>query len=479
MRSDRRKNEATVFAQITKRWAVVFLLITILFGCLLGYTNIFSPKYLLIIGLFLLLIVVIAFPPLFSTKAKKSARWGGLIISIFATIIYLVGARYLYSTINFVSKITNVETATEYYVVVRDDDVYNDLSDIDGGTVYAYENGSDFQAAVEKLMEEVSIYVEPTGNLEALSSQLLSGEIDITYMQSVVYDGLVEDVESFDDYTKILHTIKIEKELLDIRKPVSVTTDPFNLYVTGIDTTGTIDVVSRSDVNMIVTVNPKTKTILMTSIPRDYYVLLPDVGEYDKLTHTGMYGSDYTINTVEHMLGIDMNYYAKVNFSTVEYLVDAIGGIEVESEYSFTSRIGKYDFVEGINYLDGKQALAFARERYSFEDGDFQRNKNQQIVLKAIINKMTQSSTLLMNFPSILNSVENNLETNLTSSEIKALVRMQTSDMSSWNIMSQNLVGPTSSEPCYSLGYQNASVVLQSQESNDAAVEGINFVLSE
>ena len=158
-------------------------------------------------------------------------------------------------------------------------------------------------------------------------------------------------------------------------------------------------------------------------------------------------------------------------------MVDAIGGIDIYSDYSFTAREGNFYYNEGWNSVNGEQALAFARERYAFEDGDFQRNKDQQIVLTAIIKKISQSSVLLFNYADILKSVENNIEMNMTQEELKSFIRMQADEMPSWNIISQNIIGSTSSEYCYSWRTY-LSVVLQDQGSINAAVERINAVMA-
>ena len=488
MRSDRRKREAeekqrkseaaSGFYKFTRLWSVLFLLATVAFGAILVYANILPSKYLLIVGLALLLLFVVLFPPLFKYDTKKTPKAVAFIVSLLIVAVYALGIRYLSGTIGFMSKITTIGSTEEYYVVVRDDDVYNVLSDLEGQTVYANRAGARYEDAIEKLTSEVSVEIGEIGDPTEASSQLLEGGIEAVFFQSAIYDAMREDIDSFDDYTKILSTIKVDLKVANIRKPVEVSAEAFNLFITGIDTTGAIDVVARSDVNMVMTVNPGTHTILLTSIPRDYYVKLPDKDEYDKLTHTGIYGSDYTVETVENLLGIDINYYAKVNFSTVELLVDSIGGIEVYSDYSFTSWIGDFDFVEGVNYLDGERALAFARERYAFEDGDFQRNKNQQLVMRAILSKVTQSSTILTNYVSILDSIGGNMETNMTSDELKELVRMQASDMSSWEILTQNIVGSIGYAPCYTLGNIEASVVFQNEEDNISATEMINGVFS-
>ena len=472
------KRNSSGFAKFTKIWALLFFGINLIFGAMLLMANILAPKYLLAAGLVALLLFLIIFPPLYSHKTKKNQRVIAFVLSFIIGAAYLLGVKYLMNTIDFMSQITKISLSDEYYVVVRDDDMFNEIADIQGETVHAFNSSSTFEEAIEELKKRVEVEVVPESDLNQTMTDLLSGTSNVVLVASGSYDTYNEENEGFDDYTKILDSFKIKRQISDISKRVTVTKEPFNIYITGIDTAGTIDVTARSDVNMIATVNPVTRTILLTSIPRDYYVLLPDVGAYDKLTHTGIVGANYTIETIENMTGVDMNYYVKVNFSTVVALVDAIGGIDVVSDYSFVSKIGGYYFEAGLNEnLTGEQALAFARERKAFSDGDFQRNKDQQIVLAAIINKVSQSSTLLWNYGDILNSVEGNLEMNMTSDDLKALIRLQTSDMSSWNIVNQNIIGTPSSQYCHSLGYY-ASVVLQDQESINQAVEKIRAVMA-
>ena len=472
------KRNSSGFAKFTKIWALLFFGINLIFGAMLLMANILAPKYLLAAGLVAVLLFLIIFPPLYSHKTKKNQRVIAFVLSFIIGAAYLLGVKYLMNTIDFMSQITKISLSDEYYVVVRDDDMFNVIADIQGEEVHAFNSTSTFEEAIEELKKRVEVEVVPESDLNQTMTDLLSGTSNVVLVASGSYDTYNEENEGFDDYTKILDSFKIKRQISDISKRVTVTKEPFNIYITGIDTAGTIDVTARSDVNMIATVNPVTRTILLTSIPRDYYVLLPDVGAYDKLTHTGIVGANYTIETIENMTGVDMNYYVKVNFSTVVALVDAIGGIDVVSDYSFVSKIGGYYFEAGLNEnLTGEQALAFARERKAFSDGDFQRNKDQQIVLAAIINKVSQSSTLLWNYGDILNSVEGNLEMNMTSDDLKALIRLQTSDMSSWNIINQNIIGTPSSQYCHSLGYY-ASVVLQDQESINQAVEKIRAVMA-
>ena len=179
---------------------------------------------------------------------------------------------------------------------------------------------------------------------------------------------------------------------------IDPTTEAFNLYITGIDRWAGEEDLDRSDVNMIMTINPVTKKILLTSIPRDTYVKLHTAQEMDKLTHTGIYGVEETIHTVEDWLNIDLAYYLKLNFSSMRAIINAIGGIDVYSPVAFDSDISEYSYVKGWNHLNGKQALYFARERHAFEGQDSMRVENQQRVAKAVIKKLTSSTTLLTKY---------------------------------------------------------------------------------
>jgi len=491
MRSDRKETEerekrlqikeekknSSGFAKFTKVWALIFLGLSLVFGAVLFMAHILATKYLVAAGLLALLLFLIIFPPLYSYKTKKVQRILAFILSLIVGGAYIMGTRYLVGTMNFMSQITTISSTDEYYVVVRDDDMFNELADIAGETVHAYRSVS-FEEAMENLQSRVEVSVVPEADLNSMIEDLLDGTINVTLLSAGSYDAYNESSDSFDDYTKIIDKFKITREMKDISKPVSVSDQSFNIYITGIDTHGPIGVTARSDVNMIATVNPNTRTILLTSIPRDYYVLLPDVGAYDKITHTGLYGANYTIEAVENLLDIDINYYVKVNFTTVVTLVDAIGGIDLWSDYTFVTNKTGFYFVEGLNEnVGGEAALAFARERYSFQDGDFQRNKNQQIVMKAIINKVSQNSVLIGNYTGILGAIEDNLEMNMAADTLKELIRMQTEDMSAWNIVNQNIVGATSSEYCYTFG-QYLSVVLQDQNSMNEAVARINAVMA-
>lgn len=275
---------------------------------------------------------------------------------------------------------------------------------------------------------------------------------------------------SFLDFT----SVKNEK------KVASITKQPFNVCITGIDVRGKIGTEGRSDVNMVVTVNPVTEQILMTSIPRDYQIYMPDKDyAMDKLTHTGFYGVGTTIGAEEDLLDIQMNYYVKVNFSTVKRFIDAIGGIDVYSEYSFTPvKMKSWTVQEGMNHMNGKQALAFARERKAFATGDNQRIKNQQAVFEAMIKKATSSSTMVFSYNKIISNLRDYFEMSISSAEMRAFIKLQLAKNPNWKIYKNSVSGGDGSLPTYSTGSTYAYVMTQDQESIDNAKALINAVLN-
>ena len=227
-------------------------------------------------------------------------------------------------------------------------------------------------------------------------------------------------------------------------------------------------------------VNPKTHKILLTSIPRDTVIHMNEKGgASDKLTHTGIYGIGCSLGAVEDLTGLDMNYYVKVNYTTVEKMVDALGGIDVKSDFEFDTHgmKAKYHFKKGMNHLDGKHALAFARERKSFPDGDIQRNRNQAKVMAAMLKKATSSRTILMNYTTILNSIKDYMQINMKQKEIKSLVKMQIAKNPKWQIKRQSMEGPSTFMQCYSTGSYQVSVVQVSEDSLKKCVKRIRRVM--
>ncbi len=252
----------------------------------------------------------------------------------------------------------------------------------------------------------------------------------------------------------------------------NVTHEPFFIYVSGSDTRNFSDIPDEglSDVNMVIAVDPTNHKMLMVNTPRDYYVALyGDTNKMDKLTHAGNKGIDCSMETLSALYDIDFNYYVKINFKSVVDIVDALGGVTVDSEIAFSSTHGlskvRHNFVVGKNELTGDQALAFARERKSLAGGDRQRGKNQQLVIKAIVDKAISPSILNpSNFKKILTSVTSNTKMNISQSEITSLFRMQLSNMKGWDIQSLSVDGTGSSRYTYSYPRQKLYVMIPDEE---------------
>ena len=402
------------------------------------------------------------------------------IIVLLLSGIYIYVTNYTLATSDFLGNVFQERAETEdYYVVVRKASSYNSVEDIDNETVYFFQVEDDVQSELEN---KVDVQFEAQTSLTGLGNNLLDEEIDVIFISSSQYAILSEEIENFESDTKILYTAthEIEKAIGtagNANSKYTIENGIFNVMISGIDTSGSIRNVGRSDANIVVTINTNTHEVLLTSIPRDYYVTLHGKQAKDKLTHSGIYGINETVTTVEDLLDIDINYYIRVNFSTVVELVDTLGGIEVYSDYDFTR--GNYHFNKGYNYIYGNAALVFSRERQSFAEGDNQRVKNQQHVIEAIIKKVLNSSTILTKYTSILNALEDNFQTNIAQSEISSLVKGQLNNMSSWTIKTNALTGTGDSRTTYSLGSSYAYVMIPDSSSVNSAKQEIKEVMGE
>ena len=269
-----------------------------------------------------------------------------------------------------------------------------------------------------------------------------------------------------------------------------ITKEPFVVYLSGVDTRGDLTDKARSDVNIIAAVNPVTKQVVLINTPRDYYVDLAGTNSKDKLTHAGMYGIDESMRVLDDLYGVETQYYARVNFYGLTKIVDALGGVDVYSEQTFTTKVMQipdkngnlyddyFSFTEGMNYnVDGQAALAFCRERYSFSDGDNQRGRNQMAMIKAIFNKAT-SPAILSTYGEVLDAVADTMITNMPYEDISSLVKMQLSDMSGWNITSYSVTGYGGTEECYSMPGQALWVMWPDYDTVNVAKDLIAQVMA-
>lgn len=490
MRSDRKREKQRRKLQekesrlktVSRVFSVIYTLAVVCFIALLIWLNVVPAKYFYPLIAVLLVVSLFIVPVMFSRRGKPGRRKGAMVAAAALIMIFAAGIYYLGVTLNFFGSITSIGGAREdFYLVVKESASYEKAEDIRGKTVGAQSNTeSSYAEARKELKKKADVEFDYVKELPALMKSLLEEDLPAVFISAASYESMKGQDSSLEDKTRIIEKISVKIEGKSTTNHVKVTKEPFNIFVSGLDTTGDIDVVSRSDVNMIVTVNPKTHQILMTSIPRDYYVELASKGVKDKLTHSGIYGINETVATVEEFTGIDINYYVKVNYSTVIKLVDAIGGIDIDSPFAFSTHgmRAKYTFRQGLNHLDGAQALAYSRERYSFNEGDLQRNKNQQMILEAIIEKAANSETILSEYTSILNAIKDNIETDMEKKSMTSLIKMQISDMPSWNIEKQSITGESGQGYCYALG-ANAAVVSVDEASVAEAVDKIMEVMTD
>lgn len=369
---------------------------------------------------------------------------------------------------NMIDKSNTEISAVSVYVLK--DSGFESLSEISQGSygIHSTIERKHVDEVIHDLEKENKIIMDeiPYEDWDQMVRDLYDGKLTAVVINDA-YAALLDE-DSFIYNTKVLTTSYKEVVKTDISKDVNVTNTPFNVFISGNDIYGSIAYKSRSDVNMVVTVNPKTKQILLTSIPRDYYIDLGcESGSKDKLTHAGIYGVDCSVKTIENLFDIDINYYARVNFSTLINVVDTLGGIEVYSDRSFNSYPDGVAILSGTNVMNGKQALAFSRERHAYAEGDIQRIKNQQTVISAIIKKAC-SPSIITKASSVLSTISDGVETNMSSDEINSLIKMQLSDMAGWEIISQNVTGDGNTLYCYSLG-NNAYVMTPHQDEVDQA----------
>ena len=416
----------------------------------------------------------------------------GIICKIFSIILYLMlglisilGIKYAGNTIKFLDKgFNNNIEYNVYNVIVSKNSSYTNIKELDNTTMGYFFIDVDNDEYLDKVKEKVNVNLKQLG-LGELYEGLLDNEINSIIINEGYIDLLESEYSDFSEKTKVLDTIKIEKK--DEQKTEKITElKPINIYLSGSDSrSGIASNNSLSDVNMVLTLNPNTNSILLTNIPRDYYVQLHGTTGYkDKLTHAGLYGINMSMSTIEDFMQIELDYYVKVGFSSVIKLVDLVGGIDVYSEIAFTThcRDGGAQRVQvkkGMNHFNGAQALSYARERYAYSNGDIHRGQNQQQVIEAVLNKVTTNKSLLLKYDSLLNSFSELYKTNIPKELITLLIKQQLENMKSWEIEKQTLIGYDGANQTYSWPGQQLYVMIPDENSVNSAITKINEVLTD
>ena len=460
---------------------ILFVISMITMYSLVTYLNILPAKFFIPFTIVSLLFTLLVGFMLCNFKIKKGIKIFFSVIGILVVVVSAVVLNYAIHTFDFLKDISNADLkiTEKYYVMVKADSPYNSLEDIATFTMGTFnENTNIYQNAIKKLNELVEVtLVECDSSIQNVDN-LLSGESTSILLSNLHKEQYEEEHKDFEKQIKILETIEVEtdhkeNEVVTI-KPVSE--DVMTIYISGIDTYGGINLRSRSDVNMLVTVNKRNHEILLTSIPRDYYVQLHGTyGNKDKLTHAGIYGINMSVQTIQDFLGIDINYYVRVNFSTLEAVVNSIGGVDVYSDITFRPTHHQSVIIrQGMNHMDGRTALAFARERYAYSDGDRHRVRNQQEVLKGIINKATSDVSILTRYTTLLNNISGYFQTNVDMTEVADIVKIQLNEMPSWTIKQYSLDGTGSSQPTHSMGATPLYVMIPNQDTINTGSRYIN-----
>ena len=460
---------------------ILQIIISIIFGTLLVYLDMLPGIYLgAVLGILILLILIN-----YLLLSWQRGRAVSYVLSVIISLLLIVGGYYIYRTSAMLNKITSVNTEiNNVNVYVRADDPADSIED-----AASYEFGilesldrEHTDSTIDKINKKIGSDIS-TKDYEAptdLIDELLKGSIDAVILNEG-YVSMFEDIEAYENLESKIKSIYVNSFETEVENQAPVDKDVssqgFVVYISGIDTTGPVSTKSRSDVNILMAINPITRKILLVNTPRDYYVPLSiSGGVRDKLTHAGNYGINVSMDTLEMLYGIDVDYYVRLNFTSFVTIIDTLGGVNVNSDYSFNA--GGYSFVKGNNNLNGAEALAFARERYSFGEGDRQRGRNQMAVIQAVINKIT-SPALLSNYTAILNNISSSIQTNIGNDEISDLVKMQLSDMRGWEVSSFSVDGTGASEYTFSMPRQKAYVMYPNEAIVNEAVNMIKGVLQE
>lgn len=461
---------------LSKVFLVILNVIGILDLILIIKLNVLPWKYLIPVIIIFAIVLISLSVLLTRRKKKKGTIYGvsSLVIILLAFICY-----YLLGTLGFLSNFGgNTYKEETYSVVVLKESDYESISDLDSKSLGIISDAGEGQEkALKKIEQKIEITKQEYSDSGSLAHALLDKEVDAILISNAVLEMVYENILDFESLTKVLHEESIKIKVENKVNKIDVTEDFFNIYISGIDTYGSVNKTSRSDVNLVVSVNPKTKEVLITSIPRDYYVTLAGkTGLKDKLTHAGIYGVETSMETIANLLETEIDYYVKVNFSSLINVVDTLGGIKVNSKYAFTSKDG-YTYKKGINNLVGKEALSFVRERYAFGNigGDRIRGENQQLVLKALIEKALTPS-ILTKYNSLLKRVDNSFITNIPEDYVTTLINEQLNSNASWKIDTQNLDGSNGYEYTYSYQTQKLYVMIPDETSLTSAREKIKLL---
>lgn len=447
MKNKKNNKNSIIFYKIL---SFILIIISVFTFSIILYFEVLPLKYLIpIIVIFSILIFIISYK-----LNKRTILFTKLIMSLFSFILIVIeslGIFYAIGTIDFLNKIFDTGYRIDVYnVYVLKDSDYHNIDELNDKKISFYEQeNKSYLNATNKLKNKVSYEEVLVNSISQGVDNLINNETEALFISETLMDIYKEDHHEQYNNLKIIDSITVLSKSEKTFKRVDVTKNPFVIYLSGSDLTGKIEKASRSDVNIIAIINPKLGKVLLINTPRDYYVTLATKKAKDKLTHAGIYGIEESALTLGNLYQIDVNYYARVNFTSFVKIIDALNGITVNSRYAFS--YDGYSFKKGINELTGAKALAFSRGRSMLPQGDVSRGENQQAVIVGIINKLSDKKTLIK-YNSLLNSLESGVMTNIDKNMLTKIVNMQLDENIKWEVDTFNVTGNNSSNITYSTG---------------------------
>ncbi len=453
--------------------AIIFLLVV---SISITKLNILPGKYYYPSIVLVLIMMVLFILSIFKNN-KKGLLITSIISSIVISIISSLGLIYLNSTNSLLDNISFKKEKSIYYVVVKKSSDYKELSDLDNKKLAIMENAStNYQKALKEVNKKIDVNTVKYKSVNVLANDLITEKVDGILLNSNSKRILDDILKDFKNNTRIIEKISIDVKQSKENVTVS-NTEPFNILISGIDTDGDINSVSRSDVNIVMTVNPKNHEVLLTNIQRDMQVQLHGTtGIKDKLTHAGIYGIDMSRQTIEDFLDTKIPYYIRVNFDSLVKVVDSIGGVDIDNDVAFKGYTRNFEV--GKLHLNGNEALEYARERKKMPSGDYTRGLHQEKIMEAIISKVTTSKKILNNYSKFTSVLDEFIQTNIPSSTIKSYVREQLDTMPKWNVISRAVESSGSALiETYSMPGMNLYVAFPDEKSVKTSSRIINEML--
>lgn len=491
----RSKNKKS--SNFCKILSFILIVISVLAFSVLLYFEAIPNKYLIMLGIVLGIIVLFVVIKL-NIKTKTMTKVLCSLLSFIIIFVELIGIIYAFGTIDFLNNIFDTGYRIETYAIYTNkDNSYKSLKDLNNKKIIFYtKDDANKDKLYNKVDKKIKYEKFESNSLTKSFNSIINKENDALIINENII-SVYEEGEKLPDEFKLIDKIDLLTKTESDFKSVNVTKESFVVYISGVDTTGSVKKSARSDVNILAFVNPSNGKILLVNTPRDYYLTLASKNAKDKLTHAGIYGTQESANSLAKLYETEVNYYARFNFTSFVKIIDSLGGVEVDVEkpnfrYNMDIDCGigyiceqnsnrefdnKMIYIKsGKQKLNGEQALAYVRNRHQYSSGDNARGVHQEQVIKAVINKLMSPNTLTK-YNNILKSLSNTVLTNIEQKTITKLINYQLSENINWNVESISVTGTDGYEETYSLGKSKAYVLVPDEESLNNAKTKIKEIM--